>query len=503
MNKAIAKLEEDLYRESDLFRKVRIRQNFIAYGFLTLPLLLLAVFTFFPLFHGIYISFLDYNIVNMPMIGGPVAFIQALAGNLGPSQKLLALGWFIASIALVAFIIKKKAAPKIIWLSIAGLIILNLVVLGSALPPTLREINYTIEEDRTLTNDLVPRYLEMLREQYGTDVPVVQEKENDEETRVYIKQTAWVGVKHYRSILTNHEYVEFLKENSWYIYLAIFIIVGFVALSFLKKQKDERDGLYLTIRIIVSAGLAVFAVVSWNQIFHPQSWSFYQALKNSIKYVLVVPPIQIASILLAILINQKIKGITFFRTIYYVPVITGVVIIGYCWKFVFQINGLVDSIVRMLGMEPLSWLGDPRIALYTLMFVTFWRGLGYYMVLYLAGIQDISHELLEAAKIDGASVFQLVTRIYIPLLRRTILVCSVLSMIAALRVFEEIYVMSGGSAGSKPMNGTVTMVYEIFDRAFGQFGLQFSYSAALAVMLSAIIAAMTIFNFKLERSSDD
>lgn len=503
MNKDILKMIEADKRRPDPFKKARIKQNIVAYTFLMLPLLLLSVFTFYPLFQGVYISFLDYNIVNSPTIGGPIAFIKGLINNLlYVDNRGLSLALILLSVSVVYFLISKKVSQKVIWLSIAGLLLLNCLPLGNVLQKTLRDINYVIEEERTIDNDLVPRYVEMLQEQYGKNAPIVQEQVNEDETRVYIKKSTWVGIKFYRSIITNEGYVDFVKRNPWYTYLALSVLAAFFLLRLLKKQRQQRRSLDLSLKGLIIIAVAILAIISWFQIFNSQSWSFYQALKNSLTYILVVPPLQIASILLAVLVNQKIKGITFFRTLYYVPAITSVVIIGYCWKFIYQPNGLLDATFALFNLEPVSWLGGYPIALYSTMFVTFWRGLGYYMVLYLAGIQDISSELLEAAKIDGASTFQLITKIYIPLLRRTILVCSVLSTIAALRVFEEIYVLSGGSTGAAPMNGTITMVYEIFDKAFGMFGLQFSYSSALAVILSLFIGAFTILNFKLERRYD-
>lgn len=503
MNKAIIKLIETDNRKPDLFKKARIKQNIVAYSFLAIPLLLLTVFTFFPLFQGVYISFLDYNIMNSPTVGGPVAFIKSFTSNLRYVHNYtLSLSLIVISIVLVGALIRKKIPQKKIWLSLGGLLILNALPLGDVFQKTLQDINYAIVEDRTISNDLIPRYIEMLKDQYGNEAEIKKEIVNEDETRVYMKESTWVGIKFYRSILTNRLYIDFIKQNSWYTYLFFFLLIGFLILRILKDQRGQKRYLGLTLKGMILLDAVVLAIISWFQIFNSQSWSFYQALKNSLVYILVVPPIQIAAILLAILVNQKVKGITFFRTLYYVPVITGVVIIGYCWKFIYQPNGLLDATLALMHLEPVSWLGDSRFALYSTMFVTFWRGLGYYMVLYLAGIQDIPNELLEAAKIDGASSFQLIAKIYIPLLRRTILVCSVLSTIAALRVFEEIYVLSGGSTGAAPMNGTITMVYMIFDKAFGQFGLQFSYSAALAVILSIFIGIFTLLNFKLERRYD-
>jgi putative chitobiose transport system permease protein len=132
---------------------------------------------------------------------------------------------------------------------------------------------------------------------------------------------------------------------------------------------------------------------------------FRVALINSLKYLLIVPPIQIASLALAILVNRQLRGIAFFRAAYYVPVITAAVVVAVAWKWIYdQQYGLLNAGLRGLGIldEPIGWLTDPRTALWAIMFVTFWRGLGFYMVVYLAGLQAIPPELEEAAAIDGA-----------------------------------------------------------------------------------------------------
>lgn len=489
----------------DLYREIRIKQNLVAYGFLALPLILLAVFTFYPLIQGIYISFLDYQVLKSPTMGGPVAFTKAVLANLHTAQfPLLSLALFVLTIVAIVVMAFKKVSKRIILLSILALLIINVIPLQNVFSRSLGEINYSLEEDRTIANDMVPDYVAMLHDQYGKNALIVKEPVGKDETRVYIKRSIWVGVGNYEKILPNKEFVDFVRKNPWYFMLLVSPFLGFWFIYLFAERRKKNRGLDISLKMITTVAVVALIAVSWPQIFHNKTWQFYNAMENSLKYLLVVPPLQIASLLLAVLVNQKMKGITFFRTLYYIPVITGVVIIGYCWKFVYQPNGLLDSLLRMLHItnQSISWLGDPRFALYSIMFVTFWRGLGYYMILYLAGLQDISEELIEAAKIDGASPFHMITRIYMPLLRPTILVCTVLSTMAALRVFEEIFVLSTGSAATSPMNGTETMVYLIYDRAFGLFGLQFSYSAGLAVILSVIIGLFTILNFKLERGTD-
>lgn len=217
---------------------------------------------------------------------------------------------------------------------------------------------------------------------------------------------------------------------------------------------------------------------------------FYQGLANIFKYLIVVPFIQFFSIVLAVVVNQKIPGIKFFRTLFYVPVITGAVVTSIAWRWVFNVDGLLNYVLLNLGLvkERVLWLTDSNLAIYSAMFVTFWRGLGYYMVIYLAGLQNIPSELYEAAMIDGASTTQRFFRITLPLLRPTILFCSLISTMAALKVFEEIYLLTQGAAN------TTTIMYLIYEYAFVRY--KFGLSAALSVVFSGILLVFAILNFR-------
>ncbi|AFG35126.1 sugar ABC transporter permease [Fervidobacterium pennivorans subsp. shakshaketiis] len=217
---------------------------------------------------------------------------------------------------------------------------------------------------------------------------------------------------------------------------------------------------------------------------------FYEALVNILKYLIVVPFIQFVAILTAILVNQKLPGIKFFRTLFYVPVITGSVIVSMTWRWIYNVDGLLNSFLLSIGVikEPVMWLTDERFALYSVMFVTFWRGIGYYMVIYLAGLQNIPTELYEAAKIDGANSRHLLTKITLPLLKPTMLFCFTISSLAALKVFEEVFLMTQGGSG------TTTMMYLIYDYAFVRF--KFGLSTATSVIFAGILITFTVINFK-------
>jgi len=227
---------------------------------------------------------------------------------------------------------------------------------------------------------------------------------------------------------------------------------------------------------------------NYEEIFHNKY--FYEALINIFKYLVIVPFIQLTAILTAILVNQNLPGIKFFRTLFYIPVITGSVIVSMTWRWIYNVDGLLNNLLLSIGIikEPVLWLTDERFALYSVMFVTFWRGIGYYMVIYLAGLQNIPSELYEAARIDGANGRQILTRITLPLLSPTMLFCFTISSLAALKVFEEVFLMTQGGSG------TTTMMYLIYDYAFVRF--KFGLSTATSVIFSGILIIFTIINFR-------
>ncbi|WP_410499127.1 carbohydrate ABC transporter permease [Chitinibacter sp. S2-10] len=226
---------------------------------------------------------------------------------------------------------------------------------------------------------------------------------------------------------------------------------------------------------------------------------FHQAVKNSLLFLLVVPAIQLGSLLIAKLVNNKMAGMTFFRAVYYIPVITAISIAGIVWQFVFKYDGMLNAflseIVHFFHIYPkeqlvdIDWLGDPDIAMYSIMIFTFWKGLGYYMVLYLAGLQAIPAEVEEAAILDGANAWERFWKITIPMVKPTILLCTMLSTIGALKVFLEVLVLTDGKAE------TYTALFYVYDQAFRNFDFGVAAAAGLVVTFFCMILAIIQFRF--------
>ncbi|WP_226704238.1 carbohydrate ABC transporter permease [Microbulbifer elongatus] len=223
---------------------------------------------------------------------------------------------------------------------------------------------------------------------------------------------------------------------------------------------------------------------------------FWNSLKNTLLYLLVVVPVLvIAPIFLALLVNRSLPGIKLFRAVFYLPVITSLVVTGLIWKWVYEEQGILNYFLLSSGItdNPVAFLTDPANALFSVMAVTVWTGLGYYMVIYLAGLQSIPRHLYEAADVEGVSKWRQTLFITIPLLKPSIAVVAVMSSIAAMKVFEEVYVMTQGG----PLDSTKTLVYFIYQSAFEEF--EMGYAAAAGVVLFLLTLVLSLVNLFLLR----
>ena len=223
---------------------------------------------------------------------------------------------------------------------------------------------------------------------------------------------------------------------------------------------------------------------------------FWQTLRNTLLYLIVVVPILVIFPLgLAILVNKKLKGISLFRMAFYTPVVISMVVAGIAWKALYNSNGLFNQFLQQWGVsEGIPWLTSPQLAIFSVMVVTIWKGLGYYMVIYLAGLQSIPDELYEAAAIDGSDGWRKHWDITLPLMRPYLLLVGVISAIAATKVFEEVYIMTQGG----PRNSSKTVVYYLYERAFQD--LDINYACTIGLILFLVILVLSIINLKVSQN---
>ena len=261
------------------------------------------------------------------------------------------------------------------------------------------------------------------------------------------------------------------------IVLVIFFFIPFFqtfALSFLDYSKDIYN--------LVFIGIDNYIKLFNNPVFYKVMW-------NTFIYLFVaVPVLAILPLFLAILINQKIKGVTLYKILIYLPVIVSIVVAAIAFKWLYADQGILNYIVTSLGFESIGWLTDPKYALYSVIIVTIWKGIGYYMIIYLAALMSVPKELYEACEIDGANFLTKHLTVTVPHIMPTIALVTTISAISAMKVFAEIYVMTKGG----PLNSSKTIVYYIYERAFENLDLGFA--SAMAVVLLLIVMVFSLIN---------
>ena len=260
---------------------------------------------------------------------------------------------------------------------------------------------------------------------------------------------------------------------------------------------------FLVIPILASLGLSLF---EWELLLPPrfvglpnfvtlaQDPLFRAVLFNTVYYAFGLVPLNIVlSLGLAVWLNTRLRGLTFYRLAFFLPVVTVTVAVALIWKWMYQPEvGLINVMLGWLHIPSPNWLGDPHWAMPALILMSLWKGFGYNMVLFLAGLQGIPGQIYEAALIDGAGPWQRFWRITLPLLSPTMFFAVVMTVISSFQVFDQAYVMTGGG----PANATNTIVLYIFQNGFQFFRM--GYASAVAWVLFAVIFAITLVQMRLQ-----
>jgi multiple sugar transport system permease protein len=225
------------------------------------------------------------------------------------------------------------------------------------------------------------------------------------------------------------------------------------------------------------------------------------ALINSIVYLLVcLPLLTLLPLLLALLVEKRLPGITFFRTAFYTPVVASAVVVALIWGWVLDDRGLINGLLGQLGLadRPVDFLTDRWLLLFSAIGLTVWKGLGYYMVIYLSALGNVGRELHEAAAVDGASAARRFWHVTLPGVRTTMMLVSVLISVSALRVFSELYVLSNGTGGPGGRDMSVVMLIQMYSRGFtGHIG----YASALSLLLFVITVGPMLLLARLDRKA--
>ena len=222
--------------------------------------------------------------------------------------------------------------------------------------------------------------------------------------------------------------------------------------------------------------------------------------KNTVYFTVLVVPFQcVLALALAMLVSSKFRGVAIFRTMYFSPQLTSMVVISILWTVLYNSNpntGLINSFLTSFGMEPINFLSNAKTAMNSIIFMSGWQGAGYQMMIFLAGLQGIPRDQYEAASVDGANKVQQFLFITLPGLKGTIKYVVMITMIQAMKLFTQPYVMTQGG----PKNSTKTLVYYIYTQGFQQGN--FGYACSVAAVFFVIVVIMSLSMKKIIAATD-
>lgn len=262
------------------------------------------------------------------------------------------------------------------------------------------------------------------------------------------------------------------------VLLGTFVILPILAAIFLAFQKVKLLG-----------GIE-YQWVGWRNFSRVvEDERVWIALRNTAEYVAIVVPSQtVLALILAVALNAPIRGKQWFRTIYFLPTVTSSAVLTLMFMWIYNTNGLLNELLAWLHLPTYNWLGDPAIALKGIMIMNIWSTAPFFMVIYLAALQDIPESVYEAARIDGADTWEQFWHITVPLLRPVTFFVVTMGVIGTFQIFDQSYIFSGGSGG--PNNATLTIVLLIYQAVFKN--LQLGYGAAIAFLLALVIIILTL-----------
>jgi len=223
---------------------------------------------------------------------------------------------------------------------------------------------------------------------------------------------------------------------------------------------------------------------------------FIKALWNTTRFtilgMLIGPTL---GLLTALMLNQKVKFQTFYRTAYFLPVMTSLVVVATIWRMLYNKHGLLNLALGVLGIEPIRWLSDPHWALFSIVIASVWQGFGFETVIFLAALQGIPQTLYEAAALDGANAWQRFRHVTLPALRPVLLFIYIIGIIGSFQVFDQVFVMTSGG----PANSTITLVYYLYSKFMD---LRLGYASAIAYVLFGILMIFSYLQWRFFTEKD-
>ncbi len=282
--------------------------------------------------------------------------------------------------------------------------------------------------------------------------------------------------KRYQKII-----LPYLLVSPYLIFTTVFVLFPVLFCFFLTFHKWN-----------IISSMKFIGIDNYTRLFHDRL--FWKAILNTLKFLMLHIPLQlVVSLSLAYLLNQKIKGISFFRGSFFMPVIVSGVVVTILWQQLLGYDfGLINRMLQPLGIHKIGWLVNPDVAIYSIAVMATWKNVGLYVILFLTGLQTVPTQYYEAAKMEGASAWQQFYHITLPMINPTIFMVVILSTIGGFSLFIEPYVMTGGG----PLNTTLSAVLYIYKQAFEYYNMGYSstlgFFYAMIIMLVVIIQKRTI-----------
>ncbi|MBB6635067.1 carbohydrate ABC transporter permease [Cohnella thailandensis] len=289
------------------------------------------------------------------------------------------------------------------------------------------------------------------------------------------------------------------RRRKWQSYALLFILPSFILYAlFVIVPTASSAYLSFTSWDGVSSDIRYIGFANFEEIWHSER--VHNALKNTLLITAALVVLEnVVAIALAMLVDNVRWLRNLFRTVFYFPVLLSGIVMGFIWNIILNYNfGVLNQLLAKIGLESIAidWLGDPNYAMISIILSTVWKSAGYYMVIYLAGLQSIPADLSEAAAIDGANRWQQFRHVTLPLLAGAMTVCSVLSMIGSLKIFDQIAVMTDGGPGF----ATETLTYIIYKVGFSE--MRQGFGTAMALVLFLLILIITVIQVKVLRKRE-
>jgi multiple sugar transport system permease protein len=277
------------------------------------------------------------------------------------------------------------------------------------------------------------------------------------------------------------------------ILLIVFLVIPFIEAIWMSFTNQ---------RLIPNPNLPTEFIGLRNYIRIFQDKAFLRGLLNNFYFIAVVVPVQTAlALFLAILINQELKGMNLFRTVYFAPVVTAMTVVAIVWTFLYNPSqGLINAFLSAISfgkLGPYNWLMDTKLVFPAIMLLSIWQGVGFQMVIFLAGLQEIPAPLYEAAQVDGANRWKQFTNITLPQLRNTTIFVVLSTTIMAFKLFDQVQVMTSGG----PQNASMTTMVYVVEMGWGQ--LKVGYASAISIIFFIIVLIVSLIQQTLVREKGE